>query len=104
MEQAGVWDRTALVVSADHGWRTHLGGAPGWTAEDESVPREGTMDVPFLVKMPGQNAPVVYEKPFNTVVTRTVITGILAGRLTRAAELPGAIEGVRRSTSKPSAR
>jgi len=53
IEQAGLWDRTALLVSADHGWRTSLWrGTPEWTADEEVASRQDTSGVPFLLKLP----------------------------------------------------
>ena len=93
MEQAGLWDRTAVLVSADHGWRTHTWrGNPEWTPEEEAASHQDTSRVPFLLKLPEQTSRVVYSKPFNTIVTRQLITGILSGELTDPSVLPGLIE------------
>jgi hypothetical protein len=93
MEDAGLWDRTAVLVSADHGWRTGLWrGSPEWTSEDETASRQDTMGVPFLLKLPGQTSGVVYSKPFNTVVTRELITGILKGQVTDPAAVVTLVE------------
>lgn len=94
MEEAGLWDRTAVLVSADHGWRTRLWrGTAVWTPEDEAASHQETMGVPFLLKLPGQTSGLVYEKRFNTVVTRGLITGILKGQLADAAAVEQSIEG-----------
>jgi hypothetical protein len=93
MEQAGLWDRTALLISADHGWRTRIWrGTPDWTPADEAASRQDTSAVPFLLKLPGQASGVVYDKPFNTVVTRRIITDILGGELTTPGLIPQLIE------------
>lgn len=93
MEQAGLWDRTAVLVSADHGWRTSMWrGSPEWTAEEEAASRTNTSGVPFLLKLPGQTSGAAYSKPFNTVVTRQIIADILGGRLTDPAKIPDWIE------------
>jgi hypothetical protein len=93
LEQSGLWDRTALLVSADHGWRTHLWrGDAQWTAEEEVASRQDTSGVPFLLKLPGQSSGSVYTKPFNTVLTRRLITAILSGRLKDPDALAGMIE------------
>jgi len=93
MEEQNVWDKTAVIVSADHGWRPDLWrGGPEWTSEDASLPSDGTLGVPFFVKMPEQVAPVVYSRPFDTVVTRAVITAILERKLSDASQLPEIIE------------
>jgi Sulfatase len=94
MEDAGLWDRTAVLISADHGWRTALWrGGTGWTREDEGVSHQDTSGIPFLVKLPGETSNLVYSKPFNTVLTRRVITGILDGRITDPAAVAATIEG-----------
>lgn len=94
IEQAGLWDRTALLVSSDHGWRTSMWrGTAEWTAEEEALSRYKTSDVPFLVRLPGQTAGFFpYSRRFNTLVTRQIITGILTGQLTAPTQLPDLIE------------
>lgn len=93
LEQAGLWDRTAVLLSADHGWRTyHWRGNPEWNVEEEAASHEDTAGVPFLLKLPGQTSGMVFDQRFNTIVTRQLITGILSGQLTDAATIPGFIE------------
>lgn len=93
MEQSGLWDRTAILVSADHGWRTHLWrGDAEWTPDEEAASHQDTSGVPFLLKLPGQTSGVVYSKRFNTIVTRQLVTDILSGRLTDPSAVPGIIE------------
>jgi hypothetical protein len=83
IEAAGLWDRTAVLVSSDHGWRTYLWrGTPDWTAEDEAASRGETMGVPFLLKLPGQKGGLGYDRRFDTVVSAWLITAILDGSLT----------------------
>jgi len=93
MEQAGLWDTSAVLVSADHGWRTHLWrGDPDWTPDDESASHTDASGVPFLLKLSGQSSGVLYTKPLRTIVTSRLITEILSGRLTDPAAIPTAIE------------
>lgn len=93
MEQAGVWKQTAVLVSADHGWRTNLWrGGPEWTPEEEAVCHMDTSGVPFLLKLPRQSTGIAYNQPFDTVVTRTIITEILAGRLSEPDQIGPLIE------------
>ena len=92
MEQSGLWDRTAVLVSADHGWRTHLWrGDAEWTLDEETASHQNTSGVPFILKLPGQTSGVVYTERFDTLITRQLITAILKGELTDAVELPGFI-------------
>jgi hypothetical protein len=93
ISRANLADRTALIVSSDHGWRTWLWrGDPEWTDEDEAVSHRDTSGIPFLLKLPGQSAGVTYEKPFDTVVTAEIIKSIISGKLTRPDQLPAIIE------------
>jgi len=95
IEQAGLWDRTALLISADHGWRTAMWSrSPDWTAEEQAASRTDTSGVPFLLKLPGQVAALRYDRPFNTVITRQVLTRILSGQLTAPEQLPDLIESL----------
>jgi len=93
MEQAAVWDRTAVLISADHGWRTYLWrGSPEWTAEEEAASHDDTSGVPFLLKLPGQTTGAIYTKPLDTIVTRRLLTEILSGGLADPAAIPTSIE------------
>jgi hypothetical protein len=77
MEQTGTWDGTWLILSSDHWWR-------------DSGGYDGKVDhrIPFIVKAPGQNEPVVYNAKFDTVITYHLILSILKGELTSTAQLP----------------
>jgi arylsulfatase A-like enzyme len=92
LENAGLWDRTAVLVSSDHGWRIEAWrtGAD-WTPEEESASHGHTLSVPFLLKLHGQTKPVRYDRPFDTVITRKLITAILDGRLTEPDGIAGVI-------------
>jgi len=81
---SGLDDRTALIVSADHGWRTRLWrGTPEWTEEEERASHEDTSGVPFLVHLPRQKDTLVYDPEFDTVVTSRLILDILRGDVRR---------------------
>jgi arylsulfatase A-like enzyme len=85
MEQAGVWDSTTLIFSADHPYRhrTELDGHP--------VGRR----VPYLVKFAGSQKPVSYGAAFSALLTRKLIQAILSGELSRPEEIPPWIDGRR---------
>ena len=92
MERAGVWDRTAVLVSADHGWRAWLWrGSPWWNSDDGRMPNGDVFGVPFLLKLPGQTSAIGCGAKFNTLVTRDLITRILCETLTRPDQIAGAI-------------
>jgi len=95
MQEAGLWNRSAVLVSADHGWRTAFWrSSPEWTAAEEAAAREGTAGVPFLLKLPRQTSGAVYNKILQSIVTRRLITEILSGRLTDQSSISGAIERI----------
>ena len=64
LERAHLWDHTWVLLSADHSLR------------DE---RFGKIDrrVPFILKAPGTNAPIVYSQTLHTVVTKDLLLAIL---------------------------
>ena len=63
-----------------------------WTAADDELSRVETSGVPFLLRLPSQKAEVPYEREFNTVVCRRLITAILSGRVTSAEQVAKEIE------------
>ena len=63
-----------------------------WNREDESIASGNTPAVPFLLKLPKQSSGVTYQKTFDTVISRSVVTAILAGRLTEPAGIGAFIE------------
>jgi arylsulfatase A-like enzyme len=71
MEASGQWDKTWVILSADHSWR-------------ESKLYDGQRDfrVPYLIKPPGATVSAEYTRPFNTVLTHDLILAILRGELT----------------------
>jgi hypothetical protein len=75
LEKSGEWDKTWIIVSADHSWRY-------------SREYDGHRDyrVPFLVDPPGKTLPVTYSQPFNTAITRKLIVAILQGQITNSTQ------------------
>jgi hypothetical protein len=71
MQANGLWDKTWVILSADHSWRT-------------STMYDGKRDmrVPFMVKPPGPTASAVYPQSFNTIVTHDLILAMLRGEMT----------------------
>jgi hypothetical protein len=71
METSGQWNKTWLILSADHSWR-------------KSKIYDGVRDyrVPFLVKPAGAGQSLTYSNQFNTVLTHDLILAILRGAVT----------------------
>jgi hypothetical protein len=70
METSGTWDKTWLIVSADHSWR-----------ESKLYDNRRDYRVPFLVKPPGTGEAVTYARQFNTEATHDLILAILRGEI-----------------------
>jgi hypothetical protein len=68
MERAHLWEHTWVLLSADHSLRDD---------------RFGKMDprVPFLLKAPGTNTPVLYSPTFNTVASHDLLLGIMRAQI-----------------------
>ena len=79
MEGAGLWERTVVLVSADHGLRNEEGWslatrAPAMPAGTRPLPL-----VPFLLKLAGHDRPLEYAPAFNTVLTHDLLLALLRG-------------------------
>ena len=73
LEAAGLWDRTTLLVSADHSHRS----PPPRKLDGKTNPR-----VPFLLKLAGQKNGLEFNADFNTVLTKELLLAILKGEVT----------------------
>jgi arylsulfatase A-like enzyme len=78
MESSGQWDKTWLIVSADH-------------SSQHALLLYGTIDhrVPFIIKPPGAGESASYPAPINTVLTHDLILAILRGKVTNQQNLLG---------------
>jgi hypothetical protein len=89
MERAGVWDKTAVIISADHWWRTEMWRrGPFWTREDAAV-SGGRMDhrIPFILKLAGQREQLTYRPGFNTVVTHDLVLALMRGEISSPGDI-----------------
>ncbi|HWT03630.1 MAG TPA: sulfatase-like hydrolase/transferase [Pyrinomonadaceae bacterium] len=88
MEAAGLWEGTTVIVSSDHWWRS---------------PPDGKIDrrVPFIVKLPGQQAGTTYDEEFNTVLTRGLIRAILGGDVTSPEDAAAWLDRNRPGAERP---
>jgi hypothetical protein len=91
MEVAGLWEKTTVIVSSDHWLRRHFWGYEG--EEDHRIP--------FLVKAAGQRKAIIYDRPFNTVLTHDLILAILAGRVSSSDDIVAWLDGNRTMGESP---
>lgn len=75
METQGVWERSAVVLTGDHGWRN-------------PVSFNGIVDhrVPFLLKLPEQREPATFDRPFNAIAIHELTLALLRGEVHTTAE------------------
>lgn len=91
---AGQWDKTTLIVTADH-WRrkksekdfSHI------PAASRAQLVENTR-IPFIVKLPGQKARVSYTPAFNSVITRYMINAVIRGEVRTPEGLSGWLDNM----------
>lgn len=80
MERSDLWDESTVIVTSDHWWRTCFwNNGPFWSPEDQQTSGDRLPDeiVPFMVKLSGNRERLLYDRPFNTVITRRMIMAIL---------------------------
>ena len=76
METSGLWDKECVIISADHSWRASA-----------TYDRRRDSRIPFLVKAPGMNRPIVYSPEMNTLVTHDLVLAILREELASQQQL-----------------
>lgn len=69
MEQAGTWDTTTILITADH-----------WFDRHDKTDRR----VPFLLKLAGQKDAVAYDATFNTLLLHDLVLAVLRGEISNA--------------------
>ena len=78
MEDAGLWDKSVVLATSDHWWRSEIWSVDtGWTEEEEALSKVTDHRVPFMLKMAGQTETLEYEEVFNTVLTHDLLLAIL---------------------------
>ena len=88
LERAGLWDQTAVLITADHGfrpgaWTGHL----GWTDElDRLTKHQAPVNVPFIVKLPEEITGAIIDKPFSNVATGDLGLAVLSGAVSTPAQ------------------
>ena len=73
MQNSGVWEDSAIIVTSDHSLRQVM------MAHPDPLPL-----VPFMVKMPRESQGTVFTTPLNTEITRNLIPAIQQGEVTAA--------------------
>ncbi|MBI2679303.1 MAG: hypothetical protein HYX28_11030 [Candidatus Koribacter versatilis] len=87
MEANGTWQRTTMIVSADHWfrwdfWRAHS----GWSKQDDGAATKLDHRIPFLLKFAAATEGASYALPFNTVLSHELVQAILRGEVKTPAD------------------
>jgi hypothetical protein len=94
LEQIGDWDRSTILVSADHPYRptSWLGlhvASPQAAPSAEMIRdthRIWQPHIPFILKMPGQKTSVAYHNEFNSVLSGNLLLAALQGEIRTPAQ------------------
>lgn len=89
LEEAGLWEGTTLLVHSDHALRPGIWKRlQQWTPELERLTGgQQSAFTPFILKLPGQDKGIQYDRPFNAALARDLVMAVLDGRLQSAAEV-----------------
>lgn len=87
LEDKGLWENSTIIVSSDHQWR--LNNYQLKSSDKDFSLTNGTEhpNIPFFLKPKGQKESIIYEKPFNTVITHDLILAILKGEISTINEV-----------------
>jgi len=96
LEEAGLWDSTTILITADHGLRPELWrGRLNWTPELQQLTIKGPSEtVPFIVKLAGKRERVTYDKQFSNVVISDLALAVLSGEVSNPLQLPAWLDQV----------
>ena len=82
MERAGMWDRTGLLIVADHSWRPWLWKQFSlWDRESQWWENRVDRRVPFLLKLPGQHKGLEYRRPVQNIVAADLLVAVARGEV-----------------------
>jgi hypothetical protein len=105
LEKSGLWARTTVLVSSDHGLRSLM-----WQVHGRSiarahgpVPAGASNIVPFIVKLAGQSQPASFDRDISAVVTGDLALAVLSGEVKTAADASRWLDA-RATGGSPSAR
>jgi arylsulfatase A-like enzyme len=82
LEKAGMWDDSTILLTSDHSLRIGLARdrpRPTWERALQGVKQ--SREVPFLLKMAGQQEGFAYDAAMQTVVTKDLLLAIMKGEV-----------------------
>jgi hypothetical protein len=94
LEAAGLWDRTSILITADHGLRPELWqGHYGWNQNMERISSQSASQlVPFILKLGGKTGHRIVEQSFSNIVSSDLAIAVLGGQISTADQAADWIE------------
>lgn len=83
LEERNLWDDSTVIISSDHQWRVNVYQNQLFDKELKITNGKEDVRVPFFLKLKGKKDSVIYEKPFNTVITSDLILAIMKGEVAK---------------------
>ncbi|MDQ2712395.1 MAG: hypothetical protein M3Y24_09245 [Acidobacteriota bacterium] len=87
LEDVGDWERSTILISSDHPFRSEAWTGPSGRFEDSEMNRVSREEwfpfIPFLLNLPYQHQHVTYKGSFNSVLTGDLVLSILKRQLTK---------------------
>jgi hypothetical protein len=95
LEQAGLWESTSILITADHGLRYALWhGGLNWSPQLDRLLEGGqSPTVPFIIKLGGETKPAVYDSSFSNVIGGDLSLAVLSGEVFKSTQVAAWIEG-----------
>jgi hypothetical protein len=94
IETAGLWNRTTILITADHGFRPDMWrGRYGWTQNMERISERGASHlVPFILKLAGKREHLILDRPFSNIVSSDLAMAVISGQISSAGQAADWIE------------
>jgi len=86
LEGAGLWDCSTILMTADHPLRLSNGPSRGRLPHSVGKFTQAS-EVPFLLKMAGQQQGFAYDAPMQTVVSKDLLLAILKGEIAQPEQI-----------------
>lgn len=93
LEDNNLWNNSTILVSSDHQWRLNSYQLSSSNADFQITNGVEHPNIPFFLKLKAQKESVVYEKPFNTIISHDLILALMKGEINKPEEVRKFIEG-----------